>query len=185
MPPWKRRIIYKPPIVGFHVSFRGCIYIYTYSTLLKYPTRIYSPTHAAIIVTTRIVFHMLCYGNLHLATGILGGGSNLSLFLRHYWRCFFSFSQGGRCEFVPLEFFLGQDINRILNISWAIRPDTRTSPESKRWMRGLVTTQTQLMIQFDYKYFSKMRWNHQLLSYSLITWDAQPFPECQSPPSSH
>ncbi len=24
-PPWKRRNIYKPPVFGFHVSFRGCI----------------------------------------------------------------------------------------------------------------------------------------------------------------
>ena len=24
IPPWKRRNIYKPPILGFHVSFRGC-----------------------------------------------------------------------------------------------------------------------------------------------------------------
>ena len=25
IPPWKRRNIYKPPILGFHVNFRGCM----------------------------------------------------------------------------------------------------------------------------------------------------------------
>ncbi len=33
IPPWKRRNIYKPPILGFHVSFQGCTL--SFETLIR------------------------------------------------------------------------------------------------------------------------------------------------------
>ena len=31
MLPWKRRNIYKPPVLGFHASFGGCIYSFVFN----------------------------------------------------------------------------------------------------------------------------------------------------------